>query len=34
MLPLAGSCDVRLPSAMQFTLTGRRDVFSGISDMV
>ena len=32
-LPLAGSCEVRCDGE-QFTLTGRRDVFSGISDMV
>ena len=33
VLPLAGSCEVRCDGE-QFTLTGRRDVFSGISDMV
>lgn len=33
LLPLRGSCEVRCDDA-QFTLTGRPDVFSGVSDFV
>ena len=33
VLPLAGSCEVRCDGE-RFALTGRLDVFSGISDMV